>query len=109
MIVIMKQGATVAQIAAVETAITELGFRPYKNEGADITIIAVLGNNNSEGKSPPDYMTQFDLMEAVERTERITQKYKLVGLQSHPNKTLVPINGMNVGGSRLAIIAGPCS
>jgi len=39
----------------------------------------------------------------------VTHPYKIASREYHPDDTLVPLNGITVGGPDLAIIAGPCS
>jgi 3-deoxy-7-phosphoheptulonate synthase len=39
----------------------------------------------------------------------VTHPYKIASREYHPDDTLIPLNGIHVGGPNLAIIAGPCS
>src|ERR1041385_735347 len=46
-----------------------------------------------------------DATEAI----RVTKPYKLITLDFHPDKTVVPVGDARIGGDELAIIAGPCA
>jgi 3-deoxy-7-phosphoheptulonate synthase len=61
------------------------------------------------GDDRPLSRDQARLLEGVERTVEILAPYKLASLDMHPEPTLVPLNGLEVGGKQLALIAGPCS
>ena len=49
------------------------------------------------------------MMEGVEKTVRITEKYKLVSRHFHPENTVVDVAGVKIGGKKIAVMAGPCS
>jgi 3-deoxy-7-phosphoheptulonate synthase len=48
-------------------------------------------------------------MPGVERVVRITSKYKLTGWDFHPQKTVITIGDVKIGGDEITIMAGPCS
>lgn len=49
------------------------------------------------------------MMEGVEKTVRITEKYKLVSRDFQPEDTIVDVGGVKIGGDQLVIMAGPCA
>lgn len=103
MIVIMKPGATAAQISNVTARVEGMGCRAHLSEGQERTIIGVIGNGR------PIDREQIDRMPGVEQTVPILKPFKLASREFHPDDTVVPINGVKVGGQRLMVIAGPCS
>jgi 3-deoxy-7-phosphoheptulonate synthase len=48
-------------------------------------------------------------MAGVDRVVRVSVPYKLASRTFHPNDTLVPLNGSQMGGRQVLVIAGPCS
>lgn len=48
-------------------------------------------------------------MEGVHEVLRITEPYKLSGRTFHPDNTIVEVKGASFGGTKISIIAGPCS
>jgi 3-deoxy-7-phosphoheptulonate synthase len=61
------------------------------------------------GNGRPLDEDQIVRLEGVERCVRILEPYKLAGRNMHPEPSLVPLNGLKVGGQQVALIAGPCS
>ena len=48
------------------------------------------------------------MLEGVEKTVRITEKYKLVSRHFHPEDTIVDVDGVKIGGKEVVVMAGPC-
>jgi 3-deoxy-7-phosphoheptulonate synthase len=103
MIVVMKQGATRAQIVNVTARIEQLGCHVQISEGEERTIIGVIGNGR------PLDREQIERMDGVERTVPILRPFKLASRDFHPRDTLVPVNGVTIGGRQLIVMAGPCA
>jgi len=103
MIVVMKQGATRAQIVNVTARIEQLGCRVHISEGEEHTVIGVIGNGR------PLDGELIERMDGVERTAPILRPFKLASRDFHPQDTLVQVNGLTIGGGQLVVMAGPCS
>jgi 3-deoxy-7-phosphoheptulonate synthase len=103
MIVVMKQGATSAQVANVAARIEQLGCRVHLSEGEERTIIGIIGNGR------PLDREQIERMDGVERTVPILRPFKLASRDFHPQDTVVSINGLAIGGRQLIVMAGPCA
>jgi 3-deoxy-7-phosphoheptulonate synthase len=103
MIVIMKQGASSAQVANVTARIEQLGCGVHLSEGEERTIIGIIGNGR------PLDREQIERMDGVERTVPILRPFKLASRDFHPQDTVVSINGIAVGGKQLIVMAGPCA
>ena len=103
MIVVMKQSATNAQIANVTARIEQLGCRVHLSEGAERTIIGVIGNGRPLDHEPIERMT------GVERTVPILRPFKLASCEFHPQDTVVSVNGIEIGGRQVVVMAGPCA
>jgi 3-deoxy-7-phosphoheptulonate synthase len=103
MIIVMQPGATAEQIAAVMQKIEGQGLRTHLSRGEERTIIGAIGDER------PVDREQYEVMDGVERTVPILKPFKLASREMHPLDSLVPLNGLKVGGAKIAIIAGPCS
>src|SRR5881628_2679422 len=103
MLIVMKPGADAQEIDAVVNVIQEFGLRPHSMPGATRTAIGITGN-----QSPIDGR-RFENLPGVADVIRVTKPYKLITLDPRPEKTIVQIDGATIGGSELAIIAGPCA
>ncbi|MFQ6101168.1 MAG: 3-deoxy-7-phosphoheptulonate synthase [Anaerolineae bacterium] len=103
MIVVMKQGANRLQIANVAARVEQWGCRVHLSEGEERIIIGIIGNGR------PLDRDQIERMEGVERTVPVLRPFKLASRDFHPQDTIVPINGVTVGGRQLVVMAGPCA
>ena len=103
MIVVMNPRATQENIELVTAKIEQAGLRTHLSKGEDRFIIGVIGDKKIIAG------LEMNMMEGVEKTVRITEKYKLVSRDFHPSNSIVDVAGFPVGGEQLAIMAGPCS
>ena len=104
MIVEMKKGATPAEIDSVVCKVETLGLKVQLNLGTDKTVIAVLGSNT--GQLSTDI---FAVLPGVESVVRVMKPYKIASREFKVENTLVPINGTEIGGKRIIVMAGPCA
>jgi 3-deoxy-7-phosphoheptulonate synthase len=99
----MKPSATARDVDAVLKIIETIGLRPHPMPGATRTAIGITGNQG------PIDGRRFENLPGVAEVIRVTKPYKLITLDLRPEKTIVQIDGATIGGSELAIIAGPCA
>ncbi len=103
MIVIMKPGATPADIQRVIERVQSFGLGVHLSTGESRTIIGILGNTGGLDRSI------FEAMEGVEGAVRITRPYKVASREFKPFDTVIEVRGVRIGGSGLVVMAGPCS
>ncbi len=103
MLVLMKSGATPAQIESVCQTIRDLGYAPHPIEGAIRTAVGVTGN---KGPIEPSVFTRLD---GVADAVPVSQPFKLVSREVKPEDTVIEVGGVKIGGGHVAIMAGPCS
>ena len=100
----MKSGSGKDLVAPVVARIEELGLKAHLSTGEERTIVGVLGS-----PLPPTLDELFAAFEGVEQVVRITKKFKLAGWDFHPQKTVIALDDVTIGGDAVTIIAGPCS
>jgi 3-deoxy-7-phosphoheptulonate synthase len=103
MMIIMKPGSTQVELEHVLDHIRENGLTPHLSIGEDHTVIGAIGDTHAIPTA------LFEVLDGVESVIRISQPYKLASRQFHPKNSIFPLDGFNVGGDEIAIIAGPCS
>ena len=104
MIVAMREKATEEQIQAVVERMVEIGFNVHRTTGALQTILAGVGTPVAFDHK------DFELLPGVSEAVRISSPYKLAGRGFRPEGTIVRFpNGVEVGGSEVVVMAGPCS
>jgi len=104
MIVGMKTGASQEEINDVVQKAKSLGLDVQLNLGTDKTVVALLGSNT--GQLPTDI---FAVLPGVESVTRIMKPYKLSSREFKPGGSLVSCSGVEIGGERIVVMAGPCA
>jgi 3-deoxy-7-phosphoheptulonate synthase len=105
MIVNMSANATKEQIEHVMDRIKECGFLPHLIQGAERTVIGVVGKNRGRRAE----VEALRVAPGVDEILIISQPYTLVSLELQPQRTVVDVKGVKIGGPDLVVIAGPCS
>ena len=103
MIVVMKQGATDAQIDHVIERIEQLGLRSHVSRGQFRTIIGAIGDKQ------PAHQQILEALAGVERVVPIMKPFKLASREFHAENSVVEVAGVRFGGPEISIIAGPCA
>ncbi len=99
----MRKSASEAQINRVVQEIESLGYRSHLSKGEERTIIGVIGNDRPLADHP------LSLLDGVETIVPILQPFKLTSRDFHPADSVIPIDGISVGGNRIIVMAGPCA
>ena len=104
MLVVMQSHATDEQVRDVCKKIESLGYRAHPMPGETRTAIGITGNT---GAVEPGTL---DEMPGVQELIRVSKPYKLVSRDVKPDNTVITFPGSDatIGGSTLAIMAGPC-
>ncbi|MDP2720261.1 MAG: 3-deoxy-7-phosphoheptulonate synthase, partial [Dehalococcoidia bacterium] len=104
MIVEMKSGAGREEVDGVVQRAKSLGLNVQLNIGTDKTVVALLGSNT--GQISTDL---FAVLTGVESVTRIMKPYKLASREVKARDTIVSVNGIEIGGKRIVVMAGPCA
>jgi 3-deoxy-7-phosphoheptulonate synthase len=103
MIVIMNHRATPEQIQTVISHVESLGYRVHRSDGTERTILGIIGDER------PLDTENLEAFEGVERVVRVLHPFKLASREFHPENSVVRVNGIEIGGDQLVLMAGPCS
>lgn len=103
MLIVMKPDAKPSDIERVLSVVDSLGFRGHQLPGENRTAIGITGNR---GAIDP---THFENLPGVADAIRVTKPYKLISKDAKPEKSVVKVGNAAIGGTDLAIIAGPCA
>src|SRR5918996_3821910 len=104
MMIVMKEGATEAEVAAVVKRVESVGARAHLSEGEFVTVIGAIGDR--------EHVANLGLEGApgVDHVVPILKPYKLASAQfKKGDRTVVDVDGRKIGGSRFAAIAGACT
>ena len=103
MIIVMKPTSTKEDLNRVTKKIESVGLSTHLSVGKERTIVGVIGDKKIIAN------LEMNMMPGVEKTVRITEKYKLVSREFHPEDSVIDVAGVPVGGKNLVVMAGPCS
>ena len=105
MLVVMKAHATEEQVRNVCEKIETLGYRAHAMPGAQRTAIGITGNRGEVEHG------SLEEMPGVQEVIKVSKPYKLVSRDVKEDNTVIRFTGTEatIGGSGLAIVAGPCA
>jgi 3-deoxy-7-phosphoheptulonate synthase len=99
----MSENATDKEIDHVIERIREAGYQPHVTRGTTRTIVAAVGSGRRHE------IEALQVAPGVDNVVPIAQPFKLVSRQVRPERSIVKINGVSIGGPEVVVIAGPCS
>ncbi len=103
MMIIMNMDATDDQIKTVMARIEANGFKIHYSRGDERVVLGVLGNNPSQIKE------QLAYLPGIDRILPISRPYKIASRELVGKNTVFPLDGIQVGGDEVVIMAGPCA
>ncbi len=103
MVINMAEGASEQQIQHVIDRVKEAGYQAHITRGVERTIIAAVGAGRRHE------LEALQAAAGVADVVPIAQPFKLVSRQVKPERTVVEIGGVRIGGPKFVVIAGPCS
>jgi 3-deoxy-7-phosphoheptulonate synthase len=104
MIIVIRPNASEAEIAEVVEEVRKLGYTPHPIRGELQTVVAAIGDERTHHT-----LESLNVLPQVDSVLRVQKRYKLVSRESHPESSVVDVDGVPVGGNHFAVMAGPCS
>jgi 3-deoxy-7-phosphoheptulonate synthase len=104
MIIVMKSGISPEQVEQVCRRVIELGYQPHTIVGEFKTVVAAVGEERGQAD-----LRILEAMDTVESVMPIQQPFKLASKETRTQPTQVRVNGVVIGGSKVIVMAGPCS
>ena len=101
--IVMQEQATEDQIEEVTQSLAKLGFDVHRSTGALRTVLGAIGGNRTFDQR------LVEVMDGVSEVHRITEPYKLASRTFKPERTVVQIGDLRIGGDEVVVMAGPCS
>jgi 3-deoxy-7-phosphoheptulonate synthase len=103
MMIIMNIGASEEQIQTVLNRVEANGYKVHVSHGEERTVIGVLGSE------PFKIHDQLMYLPGIDRIVPISRPYKIASRELVSQNTVFPLDGVQVGGNGVLIIAGPCA
>jgi 3-deoxy-7-phosphoheptulonate synthase len=103
MVIVMERHTAENNIEHVTGVLIERGFDVHRSTGSEQTVLGVVGN---VAEIDP---REFELYDGVQEVVRISEPFKLTSRTWRKEKTIVRARGVEVGGDRVVVMAGPCT
>lgn len=102
MIVIMEKNASIKQIQDILQFVEDSDCTPHVSKGDEKTVIGIVGDERGLVSE------KIQTMSGVEKVIPTQKPYKLASREWKKDNTIINVNGVEIGGNRITIIAGPC-
>jgi len=103
MIVILKPKTPQEEVDKLINAIEKLGVEVHPVIGKDLVILGLIGDTSV---IDPD---KIEANRNVEKVMHVQEPFKKANRMFHPEPSIIDVNGVKIGGKKIALIAGPCS
>jgi 3-deoxy-7-phosphoheptulonate synthase len=103
MIIVVKPDATVEQVDHIIKKIKDLGLQAHVSKGTERTVIGAIGDEAILQSVP------LEAIPGVEKVLPILKPFKLASWEFRKEKTVISVGGEQIGGARIAVMAGPCA
>ncbi|MEN6440535.1 MAG: 3-deoxy-7-phosphoheptulonate synthase [Syntrophobacter sp.] len=103
MIIVLRPDHEEEDLHRIVRRLEDVGLQAHISKGEHRTIIGAIGDERLIAELP---MESFP---GVESVLPILKPYKLVSREMQPENTVIKINGTEIGGPRIQVIAGPCA
>ena len=104
MLIVMRHGATDAELRRVVAVIEEMGYKARPMPGAQRTAVGLVGNDGRVDAS------RLEGLPGVQEVIHVSKPYKQVSREWQAENSVVRLaGGITVGGTDVVTIAGPCS
>jgi len=104
MIISMRLHASREEVDAVCERIQESGYKVHTIQGEERVVIGAVGVGDVT-----QCLESLQVMPGVENAVRISAPYKFVSREFQPARSKIRVNGVELGGDRFVVMAGPCS
>jgi 3-deoxy-7-phosphoheptulonate synthase len=105
MIVVMKAHASEAEIQNVVKMVEDLDYNAHVIRGVERTVVACVGDERGEKHQ----LTHLESVGGVERVMPVVRSFKLASREVRPEGSRIKVGNAEIGGKRIAVIAGPCA
>ena len=103
MVIVMEIQATEEQIQTVADRLKVMGFSTHRSTGVTRTVIGAIGDKSGFDER------EIQVLDGVHEVVRISEPYKLASRTFRSENTVINLNGVEIGGENVVVMAGPCS
>jgi 3-deoxy-7-phosphoheptulonate synthase len=101
----MRAAASENDIDSIVAQVERLGYRAHIIRGVERTVVACVGDERGEQHD----LTHLEAEAGVERVMPVLRSFKLAAREVRPEGSRINVGGVEIGGKRITVIAGPCA
>lgn len=105
MIIILSSQATEEDLQKLTANLKERGYGVHISRGVEKTIVGAIGAPEEDKLM---IAQQIEALPFVERVVPILKPYKIVSRDFRPEKTVIQVRDVLIGGDDVVVMAGPC-
>jgi 3-deoxy-7-phosphoheptulonate synthase len=103
MIIVLRPDATEEQQDHIIKKLKGLGLQVHISKGTERTILGAIGDEAILRSVP------LEAIPGVEKVHPILKPFKLASRDFRKENTVIDVGGSQIGGNRIAVMAGPCA
>jgi 3-deoxy-7-phosphoheptulonate synthase len=103
MIIVMEPNHQEEDLQRLINRLEDLGLKAHLSRGEHRTIVGAIGDEQILREVP------LESLPGVEKVMPILKPYKLVSREFKPENTVIEVQGQQIGGNHIQMIAGPCA
>jgi 3-deoxy-7-phosphoheptulonate synthase len=103
LVIVMKPNATERQIQHIVDRLHDFGLREHISRGEERTLIGAIGDERILRSIP------LEAMPGVEKVMAVLAPYKLASREFQSEDTVISVDGVEIGGGKIVVMAGPCA
>jgi len=105
-IIVLGSEATEEDIRHIVKKLEGRGLQAHISKGTERTIIGVIGDTSKVTEEEED---SFRAAAGVENVVRIVKPFKLASREFQKENTVITVRGIEIGGRKIPVMAGPCA
>ncbi len=103
MIIVLKSGTKDEEIEKLKEKLCKYNVEVSPIVGQNTTVLGLVGDTASLDTS------SIELNENVEKILKVQEPYKRANRKMHTKDSVIDVGGVEIGGNRIVVMAGPCS
>ncbi len=106
MLIVLSHSATQKNVQKIVTKLEKQGYKAHVSPGVEKTVIGAIGVPNENKQVLAEQLRALHFVESV---VPIMKPFKLVAKDFKPQRTIVDVDGVKIGGKEIVVMAGPCA
>ena len=103
MIIVLRPDITQEQMDHIVKKLRDLGLQAHISRGVERTVIGAIGDEAVLRTIP------LEAFPGVEEVHPILKPYKLASREFKKENTVINVGGVEIGGNKIVVMAGPCA